>query len=157
MSIRFGITALVLGFGMAVSLHAQTCASPIEVILPPFSNGPYTDTTCGHTNTLPYLANGAILASGEQMIFHLLRVPTAYAGTITLTPAANVELGLFVCRGPCSTYSTCIAAIDNGQGIASTVQIPAGAGDYFVIVGSTPVTAPSCGTYTLSTAFPLND
>lgn|GEM_PF-3359439 len=157
MNIRCGIAALVLGFGAIVSVRAQTCAAPIEVISQLASNGTHSDTTCGHTNTLPYLGNGAISASGEQMIYHILRVPNAYAGTITLTPAANVELGLFVCRGPCSTYSTCIAAIDNGPGVASTAQIPVGVGDYFVIVGSTPVTVPSCGSYTLSTAFPLND
>lgn len=157
MNMRYGITTLVLTFGVVVSLHAQTCAAPIELISQVAANGTHTDTTCGHANTLPYLGNGAILASGEQMIYHILRVPNAYAGTITLTPAANVELGLFVCRGPCSTYSTCIAALDNGPGVASTAQIPAGVGDYFVIVGSTPVTAASCGSYTLSTVFPLND
>jgi len=157
MNIRCAIAALVLSLSLVAGLHAQTCAAPIEMTSQFMLNGPHPDTTCSHPNTLQYLANGAISVSGEQMIYHIALGSLYAGGSITVTPAANREMSLFVCRGPCSTYSTCIAAVDNGLGVATTAQIPAGVGDYFVVVASTPVTTPSCGSYTLSTAFFLGD
>jgi hypothetical protein len=136
----------------AGSALAQTCSAPIEIT----HVSAYTGNTCTNSNTLPYLANGAILIQGNEAVYHIaLGTANQYAFTAILTPDTDLDLALFICRGPCSTYSTCIAAVDGGIGMTSSAQIPAGAGDYFIIVGALGATVQSCGNYSLTFAVPL--
>jgi hypothetical protein len=137
----------------AGSALAQTCSAPIEIT----NIGTNTGTSCANSNTLPNLANGAIVTSGNQAVYHIAPgAANQYGITVTLTPDSGVDLGLFICRGPCSSYSTCIAAVDSGAGMTSSAQIPAGAGDYFIIVGALgESTALTCGNYSLITSAPL--
>jgi hypothetical protein len=138
---------------VATPAFAQTCAAPIEIAVAPFVS---TRSTCSNTNNLPYLANGAIANQGEDDVYHIaIGAAVMYEGTATLTPEAGVDLSLFICRGPCGTYSTCVAAVDNGTGAVDAAQIPAVPGDYFIVVGHAGSSLPTCGNYTLSIAYPL--
>lgn len=127
---------------------AQTCAAPIQVV-----NTNNTGNTCDGTYNLPALANGAISNNGKDVVYHVA-TSNPYAGTVILQAEPGIDLTLFVCRGPCGTYSTCIGAADDGAGAQNSVDVPAGTSDYFVIVGSA---GGYCGSYTLDLVYPLND
>ena len=143
-------TAIVLCVLLTASTAAvaQTCAAPIEVV-----NTHSTGNTCDGTFDLPALANGAISNNGKDVVYHVA-TSNPYAGTVTLQAAPGVDLSLFVCRGPCGTYSTCIGAADGGAGALNSVDVPAGTADYFVIIGAA---SGSCGSYTLNLVYPPND
>jgi len=118
---------------------SQTCAAPIE-----YTYSPVSGNTCNSTRNLPYLANGAIVNGGPDIVYHgyLLSTTSIYAA---LEGVDN--LSLYVCRGPCGTYSTCLAVIDSVAFAAYPTTIyPAAPGDYYFIVGSA---SGVCGTYTL--------
>jgi hypothetical protein len=135
---------------------AQTCAAPIEIVLPP-SASVYTTVgnTCDSSNNLPYLANGAIANHGEDDVY---RVAIGLAGVdVAMTPEAGVDLSLFLCRGPCGTYATCTAAVDDGVGAFNWAPIPPLAGEYFIIVGHAGESAPTCGSYTLNITAQFGD
>jgi hypothetical protein len=137
--------------GPAMPAFAQTCAVPITIP----TIGAFNGNTCTSTNQLPYLANGAIAVIGNEDVYHLT---AANANSIVLTaqPEAALDLALFVCRNQCSTYATCIAAVDaGGAGAAESTQLPDGPGDYYVIVGTANPATPICGSYTLIVAGPL--
>jgi hypothetical protein len=137
----------------AGSAFAQTCSAPIEIT----TLGNNTGNTCTNSNTLPYLANGAMSTPGNEAVYHMSVGAAASSPIIaTLTPDSGVDLALFICRGPCSTYSTCVAAVDGGSGISSSAQIPAGVGDYFIIIGALEQSAgQTCGNYSLIISAPL--
>jgi hypothetical protein len=78
-----------------------------------------------------------------------------YQGYVTLWQMGDVDLSLFICRGPCGTYSACIAAADTAAGTAATVEVPPG--DYYIIVGHAGSSAPTCGGYQLSVFYPFPD
>ena len=135
-------------FCCAAPLFAQTCAAPTEIV----TTGAFNSDTCSSTNQLPYLANGAIAAFGNQDVYHL-RVADGTGVTLNAQPQPAVDLALFVCRNQCSTYATCVATADaGGAGFAEAATLPAGPGDYYVIVSSGQV---QCGSYSLSVAAPL--
>jgi hypothetical protein len=139
----------------AIPAFAQSCATPIEIAIAPYTS---TRSTCSSTNNLPDLANGAIANQGADDVYRIaVGAATSQQGTATLIPAAGVDLSLFICRGPCGTYATCVAAVDNGAGAVNSAQIPAVPGDYFIVVAHAASSAPSCGNYTLNIAYPLSD
>jgi hypothetical protein len=146
-------TLLVFLFlGGAMPAFAQTCAAPITIA----ATGVFNGNTCTSTNQLPYLANGAIAVIGNQDIYRLTSV-NANAITLNAQPEAGLDLALFVCHNQCSTYATCIAAVDNGgAGVAESTQLPEGPGDYYIIVGTAASTSPTCGNNTLTVAGPLD-
>lgn len=114
--------------------------------------GVFNSDTCNSTNQLPYLANGAIAAFGNQDVYHL-RVSDGSGVTLGVLPQPAVDLALFVCRNQCSTYATCVAAVDAGAaGSLETATLPAGPGDYYVVVSSSQA---QCGGYNLSVTAPL--
>jgi hypothetical protein len=146
-------TAVRYLFAIAVGVTplpglGQTCAAPIEVV-----NTNITGNTCDGTFNLPALANGAITNLGKDLVYHLA-TNNPYAGRIILQPEPTIDLSLFVCRGPCGTYSTCIGVADGGAGAQSSVDVPAGNTDYFIIVGAT---SGQCGSYALDIIYTLND
>ncbi len=137
--------------GAALTASAQTCASPTPIV----STGTFPGNTCTNTNQLPYLANGAISVAGNQDVYFIHAV-NAQSVSLTLVPDASVDMALFICRNQCSTYTTCIAAVDAGvAGGTVSAPLPDGPGDYYVIVGST--SAGTCGNYDLNVIAPLND
>ncbi len=127
---------------------AQTCAAPIEVF-----NTNITGNTCDGSYNLPALANGAIVNVGKDIVYHVA-TSNPYSGAVILAPEPTVDLTLFVCRGPCGTYSTCIGVADKGAGAQDTVDVPAGTNDYFIIVGAA---SGVCGNYQLTLVYPLDD
>jgi hypothetical protein len=145
--------SLAILLAAATPAYAQTCANPIEV---PVIQG-FNATTCGSPNNLPYVANGAIsILQGENVVYHVGTVNNPYAGQVSLQPEPTVDLALFVCRAPCSTYSTCFAVADNGPGAQNVADIPAGASDFYIIVGHV-TGVPTCGNYSLDFIYPLSD
>lgn len=146
----YAIAPLILG--CALSARAQTCDSPIEIT----SSQGISGNTCNSTINLPYVANGAIALAGEDVVYHVATV-NPFAGQVSLQPDSGVDLAMFVCRH-CSTYATCIAAVDNGPAASNVANVPAGTADYYIIVGATTVaSATTCGSYTLQVAYPLDD
>lgn len=138
----------------ATPASAQSCSAPIEIV----GQLSWQGDTCNGTTALPYLANGAIVnAGGKADVYHVGAVSNPYAGQVTLTSAADVDLSLFVCRGPCGTYSTCFAAVDNGTAAVNTADIPAGTQDYYIVVAHADASSPGCGGYHLDIVYPLND
>lgn len=144
----YRVALLLLATFLAIDhACAQTCASPLALPLP-WTTG----NTCNSTNQLPYLANGAVAAAGAQDIYHGVAV-NAQSVSIQVQPDAGIDLALFICPNQCSTYATCIAAVDDGgAGVAETAALPDGPGDYYIIVGAT---GSGCGGYTLSVIAPL--
>lgn len=138
---RFFLLALVAGNGVAA---AQTCQSPLELPAPLA----YQGNSCG-ANHLPSLNLGSTYTTGAQVVYHLAYMPASNA--LLLTPAANVDLTLFVCRAPCGGASQCIAASESaGAGGVEQVQLDQDIRDAYVIVTSTTSTAAqTCGSYTL--------
>lgn len=141
------IALLLLAIFLAVEdVAAQSCASPIALV------GSTTGNTCNGTNQLPYLGNGAIAANGAQDIYHIVAA-NAQSLSIQVQPDTGVDLALFICPNQCSTYATCIAAVDDGgAGMAETAALPDGPGDYYVIVGATGT---GCGGYSVKLVAPL--
>ncbi len=142
---------LLMQIAFIFPAFAQTCTNPTALV----SVGSWTGNTCTSTNQLPYVANGAIATGANQDVYF---VHTANAGSIALSlqPNASVDMGLFVCRNQCSTYATCVAAIDPGvAGEAASTTLPPGPGDYYIIVGT--ASSASCGDYTLTLAVPSSD
>lgn len=151
------ITCIARGFLLLMqtaiisSAFAQTCASPTALV----SAGTTTGNTCTSTNQLPFLANGAISASGNQDVY-FVHVADGHSILLSVRPDASVDMGLFVCRNQCSTYATCVAAADSGTaGTTTNATLPDGPGDYYVIVGTSSTA--TCGNYTLTLVPPLND
>jgi hypothetical protein len=138
---------------IAGAVFAQTCSAPLQIT----TVGTYNGNTCSNSNTLPYLANGGVLTPGNEAVYHIaVGAAVQFPVAVTLTPDSGVDLALFVCRGPCSTYSTCIAAVDGGSGVTSSTQLPAEAGDYFIIIGALEQSAgQTCGNYSLTISAPL--
>jgi hypothetical protein len=146
----FRIAVATLLMSVASGVVAQTCASPISIV----SAGTSTGNTCSGSNQLPYIANGAIENSENQDIY-FVHATNAQSVTLTVTPQAGVDLQLAICRNQCSTYATCTSVVDSGiAGAVQSAPLPDGPGDYFIIVGGTLSSTPSCGSYTLNLAAP---
>jgi hypothetical protein len=142
---------LMMQIAAVLPAFGQTCANPTALV----SAGSLTGNTCTSTNQLPYIANGAISAGGNQDVYYI-HTANGHSVLLTVQPDPSVDMGLFVCRNQCSTYATCVAALDPGvSGTTTTATLPDGPGDYYVIVGT--ASAASCGSYTLSLIPPLND
>jgi hypothetical protein len=130
---------------------AQTCANPTALV----SAGSFAGNTCTSTNQLPYVANGAIATGGNQDVY-FIHTTDGHSIFLNVQPNATVDMSLLVCRNQCSTYTTCVAAVDPGvAGTTASATLPDGPGDYYVIVGT--ASAASCGSYTLTLFSPLND
>ena len=140
--------ALLLSASMGVA--AQSCTNTVAVPV----NNVLSGTTCGGTNQLPAIANGAIQAFGPQVIYDVADFSAGYLDeTYTLNADPASGLSLFVCRNPCSAYATCygVADVDNtGTAAVHLAKTTAAT----VIVGSTAAT---CGNYTLTISGTLND
>ena len=145
------LTLLLLMLPFAPAF-GQTCAAPIEISGPQMS---FDGNTCSNTNTLPQLANGALTNRGPTAVYHLAIAPNSNVTAATLTPTDGKDLTLYLCRSPCSTYSTCVAVVDNGAGAQNTANLPTQPGDYYIVVGA--ITGEVCGTYHLAIVAPLND
>jgi hypothetical protein len=142
--------AAVLMLIAAMPASGQTCASPIPIVGTAFSGN-----TCNNSTHLPALANGAILTGGGgEDVYHISGADLSQV-SVALQASAGVDLALFVCPNQCSTYATCIAAVDNGAGAIESVPLPDGPGDYYVIVASVAAVTPNCGSYNLSVSGPL--
>jgi len=146
--LRFAIALGVLGAPCA-SL-AQSCANPIPIT--PVSPGSFSGTTCGATNYLPSVANGAISTFGPQVIYLQSDLSATYGyENITLQADPNT-LSLYVCRSPCATYSSCVAVADVGAGgIADATIAPPR--EAYIVVGSSNGT---CSAYSLTISVPLD-
>ena len=134
----------------AAPAFAQSCANAIPIT----NGGNFSGNTCNGSNQLPALVNGAIQTAGPQTIYALHDLSSLYLNeTFTLTADPSASLSLFVCRNPCSTYSSCVAVADVGSSgsVAAFVSVPA---EYFVVVGST---AGTCGAYNLQIFGTFND
>jgi hypothetical protein len=129
---------------------AQSCASAI-----PITTNNFTGTTCGGTNSLPTLANGAILSIAPQVIYAQPDLSATYGYEIVSLNADPNTLSLYVCKNPCSTYSTCVAVGDVGASgsVSLTVSPPS---EYSIIVGSSSGASGTCSSYTLAISVPLN-
>ena len=146
--LRYLCTVLILI--AAAPAFAQSCANAIAIT----NGGNFSGNTCNGSNQLPALANGAIQAAGPQTIYALHDLSSIYLNeTLTLTADPSTNLSLFVCRNPCSTYSSCVAVADVGS-IGSGVAFVNNAAEYFVVVGSTLGT---CGAYNLQIIGTFND
>src|SRR5262249_21263960 len=131
--LRVALAVLAL---TGIPAFAQTCASPIDVV----TTGFFDRTTCGGTNQLPYLANGAIAASGAQEIYHVL-ASDSQGVALHLQPLdAGLDLSLLICRDRCSAYATCTAAADASAGSSADAPLPDGPGEYYIVVGATEPT-----------------
>jgi len=144
---RCGIASLL--WFASCTAFAQTCASPI-----PITDGSgISGTTCGNTNQLPSVANGAILSGDPQTIYDLHDLSALYLDEALTLSASPNSLSLYVCRKPCSTYATCVAVGDTDA--TGMVQLRLGRpAEYFVVVGSNNG---SCASYTLTISGTLND
>lgn len=144
---RIVLASLVVGAATTQAI-AQTCAAPIAIA----SGNTFTGNTCNDTPQLPFLANGAIGSQGNQTVYSIAAHSNIHA-TFTLTPEAAADLALYVCGSPCSTYSSCVAAMDDGgAGVPESASLDLRPGNYFVVVGAT---GPVCGSYSLSVAIPV--
>ena len=138
---------LVASMGVA----AQSCPNAIAV---PTLNAPLSGTTCGATNQLPAVANGAIQLSGPEVIYDVADFSAIYLDeSYTLTADPNSQLSLFVCRNPCSAYATCYGVADVDNTGTATVHLAKTTAST-VIVAST---AGTCGSYTLTIGGTFND
>jgi len=144
--------AAVLLLIAAMHASAQTCATPIAAI----PLGSYSGNTCNNSTHLPALANGAIVTNGGgEDVYHISGANLSQVSLI-LQPGAGVDLALFVCPNQCSTYATCIAAVDNGgAGAMESVLLSDGPGDYYVVVASVAAVTPNCGSYNLFVQAPV--
>jgi hypothetical protein len=139
---RCSLLVALLGLAAPLAASAQSCAAPIEVTYV----GEYSSNTCNNSNQLPYLANGAISAPGSQDVFHM-RVSDGTGFNLQVQPPTGVPVSMFVCRNQCSTYATCIAAVDSdGASLTSMVPLPPGAGEYYIVVQTAIA---QCGSYNL--------
>jgi len=132
-----------------VPAFGQTCANPLPIV----SGGLFTGITCSSIGQLPAIANGAIQIPGLQVIYALSDLSASYLDlTLTMSAQPNT-LSLFVCRNPCSTYTSCVAIADTGSPGTAIVHLDKPA-EYFLVVGSANNT---CSQYSLTVNGTLND
>ena len=145
--IRFVYAVLIL-FASA-PVFAQSCANAIPIT----NGGTFSGTTCSQSNQFPTLVNGAIQTPGQQVIYALSDLSAQYLNEqFTLTADPN-SLSLYVCRNPCSTYASCVAAGDVGSTGSVTLNLPKPA-EYFLVLGST---SGVCSTFSLTITGTFND
>jgi hypothetical protein len=134
----------LLGFAISPDASAQSCATPTQIVA---AGSAFSGDTCNNTNQLPFLANGAISAPGSQDIYHM-SVGDGSGFVLSVVPDSGVDASVFICRNQCTTYATCVAAVDfGGAGFTETATLPPGVGDYYIVVQTAPA---QCGSYNLS-------
>lgn len=150
-SIRcFGLCAAVTLLPMG-GAFAQGCANPIPITVA----GTFAGSTCGGSNYLPAVANGAVAARGNQVIYALPDFSASLLNEYVQLDASANSASVYVCRNPCSTYSSCVAAGDVDASGSVTVQLGKPA-EYFIVVQAQLAPSGICGNYTLSVGGTFN-
>jgi hypothetical protein len=138
---RHALLALLAGLLPAASASAQTCASPLPLLLSPSATG----DTCTSTNSLNLLAGGA-LDSPQKDVIYRLDSTTRLRGTLGFG-AGTWPNAMAVLMDDCAEGASASAAWDAGTPATLTDLPP---GDHFLVVTSAPWSPPTeCGAYQL--------
>lgn len=150
--------ALLLALGFvalagAGSVQAQlSCASP--GVFPGGATPTVTGTTCGGASNFGLFCGG--VDSTENDVVYQFTIANPHTATnFTLTPTDptwNPAIGLL--QGGCNPNNACQADSDTGTAGNNNVEVintvPAAAGNYFLVVTTSPGSNPNCGAFTLA-------
>jgi hypothetical protein len=141
----------VVAFAGVNTAQAQSCASPLRFGFDGTSHTAVTGDTCTGSNQLGTYCSGLLDSPENDVVYAYTVDGTRTATTIGLTTTtATFNAALLVLTGTCTPNATCSTDSDTGgAGAAETVTIPTTAGNYFIIVSTSPG-AGGCGAYTLT-------